>query len=125
MKHIVYIFLMFFSYESFSQVVIPLEGQVDLKAELRVYSTDKGVLIPRLTNAKMNAITLPATGLWVYNTTLHLFYFYDSSTWNPVSQTKTGTADPANKYKGEYYFNTTDNKLHYWNGTSWVIVNTL
>jgi hypothetical protein len=124
MKNFVTLFLLFVSFTAFSQVVIPDEAQVDPKAALKVYSTNKGVLIPRLTTAQMNAMPSPATGLWIYNSTLNMFYFYDG-TWQKMSQTRTDTADPAAKYKGEYYYNTSDGKIHYWDGTSWVIVGTL
>lgn len=124
MKKIVLLFLLFASFSAFSQVVIPDEAQIDTKAELKVYSLTRGVLIPRLTTAQMNSVPSPATGLWIYNTTLHLFYFYDVS-WQTMTKTRTDAADPADKYEGEYYFNTVDNKIHYWDGTSWVIVGTL
>lgn len=45
-------------------------------AELEVASTDKGVLIPRMTDTEMKAIALPAEGLLVYNLTYSAFYYY-------------------------------------------------
>lgn len=124
MKNLVILFLLFVSFSAYSQVVIPDNAQIDPKAELKIYSTDKGVLIPRLTTSQMNAVPSPATGLWIYNTSLQLFYFYDAS-WQPMTKTRTEAADPTDKYEGEYYYNTTDNKLHFWDGTSWIIVGTL
>lgn len=125
MKHIFLLILFFISFSTYSQVVIPDNAQIDDKAELKVYSTDKGVLIPRLTTAQMNAMPSPADGLWIYNTTVNLFYVYDATAWQPLSKTRTAAADPADKYEGEYYFNTIDNKLHYWDGTSWITIGTL
>lgn len=39
-------------------------------AQLDIYSTNKGVLMPRLTTAQQNAIVNPAEGLMIYNTTI-------------------------------------------------------
>ncbi|PIA80699.1 hypothetical protein BFR04_15940 [Gaetbulibacter sp. 4G1] len=47
----------------------------DASSILDVESTDKGILIPRLTTAQINAITNPANGLMVYNTDLNEFQF--------------------------------------------------
>jgi len=48
-------------------------------------STDKGVLIPRMTAAQRNAITSPATGLMVYDISSNQFMYYNSSSWQPMS----------------------------------------
>lgn len=53
------------------------------KAELEVASTDKGVLIPRMTDAQMLAIVSPAEGLMVYNLTYKTFYYF-SGAWKPA-----------------------------------------
>ncbi len=54
---------------------------------LDITSTTKGVLFPRLTTTEINAISSPADGLTVYNTTLKAICFYDSSAavWKKVS----------------------------------------
>lgn len=50
---------------------------------LDVSSTDKGMLIPRMTKAQKNAIASPATGLLVFQTSPDSigFHYYDGSTW--------------------------------------------
>lgn len=58
-------------------------GQV-ASALLELRSTTQGLLIPRMTNTQMNAISSPATGLVVYNTTNSLMYWYEGSSWLPV-----------------------------------------
>lgn len=51
-------------------------------AMLHVQSTDKGVLIPRMTLANINAIVSPATGLMVYRSDGAAgFYYYDGAAW--------------------------------------------
>jgi hypothetical protein len=54
-------------------------------AVLDITSTTQGVLFPRLTTTQINAITSPANGLTVYNTTLSVLCFYDGTTWKKVS----------------------------------------
>lgn len=52
-------------------------------AMLDITSTNKGLLVPRVTTAQRTAIATPATGLLVYDTTLNLFYYYDGTAWRP------------------------------------------
>lgn len=52
----------------------------DISSMLDVNSTSKGLLTPRMTTSQRNAITTPADGLIVYDTTLKSFYYYNSST---------------------------------------------
>lgn len=55
-------------------------------AQLDVSSTTKGVLMPRLTQTQINAISSPPAGLQVYNTTQNCINFYNGSAW--VSEKK-------------------------------------
>lgn len=65
----------------------------DASAKLQIDSTTKGILIPRLTVTQRDAISSPASGLLVFNTTLGDFEFYSGVTWLPVgSSTGTVTA---------------------------------
>lgn len=48
---------------------------------LEVESTDKGILPPRLTTAERDAISSPAEGLTVYNTTNKALEFFDGTNW--------------------------------------------
>jgi hypothetical protein len=52
-----------------------------------INSLTQGFLMPRMTTTQINAITSPATGLEVYNTTLAQPCFYDGSGWRRVSHT--------------------------------------
>ena len=55
-------------------------------AMLDVKSTDKGVLIPRMTAAQRALIAAPATGLLVYQTDgTDGFYFYNGTAWVSLS----------------------------------------
>lgn len=48
---------------------------------LDVSSTDKGVLIPRLTQTQMENLSNPVAGLQIYNTTKNCLYTYSGSAW--------------------------------------------
>lgn len=48
---------------------------------LEVSSTNKGFLPPRMTEAQRNAISFPAEGLMIYNTTRKKPNYYDGSDW--------------------------------------------
>ena len=54
-------------------------------ALLDVSSTTKGVLLPRMTTTQVNAISSPADGLTVYNTTLNTLCFYNGTSWQKVT----------------------------------------
>lgn len=50
-------------------------------AILDVSSTNKGMLVPRMTTAQRIAIVGPANGLLVYDGNTSSFWFYDGSAW--------------------------------------------
>jgi hypothetical protein len=55
-------------------------------AALEINSTDKGMLIPRMTQAQRNNIISPATSLLVYQIDNSPgFYYHDGSSWTPIS----------------------------------------
>ena len=53
----------------------------DASAELDISSTTKGLLPPRLTTTQRNAISSPATGLTIYNTTLNCMEYFNGTGW--------------------------------------------
>jgi len=55
-------------------------------AMLDVKSDNKGMLIPRMSEAQRNAIGAPATGLLIYqNDGTAGFYYYNGASWQPIS----------------------------------------
>ena len=60
----------------------------DPSSILEIESSTLGMLTPRMTTAQRNAITNPANGLLVYDTDFGLFYFYDSTSWQPLSSSQ-------------------------------------
>ncbi len=53
-------------------------------AALDVTSTTKGTLLPRMTTTQRDAISTPATGLMVFNTTTNQLEIYNGTAWVPV-----------------------------------------
>lgn len=58
----------------------------DPSAQLEVSSTDKGILIPRMSEAQRDAIATPATGLLIFQTDgSEGFYYFDGTNWISLS----------------------------------------
>lgn len=58
---------------------------LNASAKLDVTSTTQGVLLPRMTTTQKNAISTPAEGLIVYDTTLHKLCVYNGSAWETIT----------------------------------------
>src|SRR5690606_14733244 len=69
----------------------------DPSAQLEVQSSEKGILIPRLTETQKNGIANPATGLLIYQTDNEEgFWYFDGLMWVLLgSQGEQGPAGPA------------------------------
>ncbi len=58
---------------------------------LEIKSTNKGLLIPRMTQTQRNAIASPAKGLLIYQTdNTSGFYYYSGSIWKALAASSTG-----------------------------------
>ncbi len=57
----------------------------DPSAMLDVQSSDKGMLVPRMTSTQRNLINSPATGLLVFDTNEGSFFFYNGYQWVNLS----------------------------------------
>ena len=53
----------------------------DPSAMLDVESTDKGMLVPRMTSVQRTTISSPSNGLLVFDTETGSFWFYANSQW--------------------------------------------
>lgn len=83
------------------------EGSIDASAKMEVKTTNnKGLLIPRMTNAQRNLIDSPAEGLAIYSTDDHSVQYYSGATWynwsNGPSTYGTILADPGQSCKDIY-----------------------
>ena len=113
----------------------------DNSAMLEMKSSNKGILIPRLTSVQRTAISAPAKGLMVFDNDSTCFYYYDGSAWKPLKTETSYTAGTgigitggnvvnaqtttalwnANKLQGKTISTTapTAGQTLKWNGTSW------
>ncbi|GAA4959017.1 hypothetical protein GCM10023315_03230 [Algibacter aquimarinus] len=77
-------------YNGFAQVGVGTTNP-DASSILHIESDDKGLLIPRLTTAQINAIVDPANGLMVYNTDIGKFQFNNGTMatpdWSKITHT--------------------------------------
>ncbi len=70
-----------------AQVAINIDGSnPDISAMLEIKSSDKGLLIPRLTTVNRNALaTIAVAGLMVYDIDLNKFFFFNGAIWEEGS----------------------------------------
>jgi hypothetical protein len=61
---------------------------------LDITSSDKGILVPRVTTAQRIAIAAPAIGLLVYDTDFACFFYFDSGWQNLCNSGSTGVTGP-------------------------------
>jgi hypothetical protein len=66
-------------------------------AVLDVSSTNKGLLIPRLSSIQRKAISNPATGLLVFDTDKGSVMFFDGSAWRALSFADEDKTDPQSR----------------------------
>ena len=103
-KLFLFIFLIFITVNLFAQVGI---GTItpNSSAALDISSSNKGILIPRLTTTQRNAITNPATGLLIYQTDSAAGFYYNSGSsgsplWAALKTGGTGTLNYVQKITG-------------------------
>jgi len=123
MKNIFYtisIFLLVMSHLSLrtQNIGINTDGSdPDNSAMLDIKSADKGILIPRMTEAQKNLINSPAVGLMIFQTDgVSGFWYYDGSAW-----TQSVGADGATGATGLLTPGTVPGSIPYWDGNEWVV----
>ncbi|WP_299762993.1 tail fiber domain-containing protein [uncultured Dokdonia sp.] len=82
MKIIIFILvILIVPYEFYGQVGINTY-EPDPSAALDILSTEKGIIVPKITQAQRNSITNPAAGLLIFQTDgTSGFYYYDATSW--------------------------------------------
>ncbi|MCF8234642.1 MAG: hypothetical protein K9G67_06710 [Bacteroidales bacterium] len=82
--------LMFFllSSDSLAQgISVNIDGSSpDASAMLDVQSTEKGVLVPRMSSSERTGISNPATGLLVYDNETRSFWFFNGNGWQEIKK---------------------------------------
>ena len=83
MRRFTYLLLcLFLTYNASAQVGINTDNSdPDASAMLDVKSTNKGVLIPRMSSTDRQQILEPAVGLMVYDFTAQAFYYFNGVGW--------------------------------------------
>jgi len=122
--------LLFLSMVSFAQTdggvsIGKGDSPANRSAILELVSTNKGLLITRLTTEQRNAMYPDATarGLMVFDTSLNGFYFWDGGNWKAVSSNNIRTVWSAPTIPGaagEMVFDVTNSLLYVYSGSSWV-----
>ena len=87
------ILLFFISFLTNAQISINTTGNTaNTSAMLDVSSTDKGMLVPRMTTAQRTAISNPADALLVFDTTTDSFWYYNETAaeWQNVGNAVAG-----------------------------------
>jgi len=81
MKNLLFLLFLAIGVITHAQVSINTDGSLpDNSAMLDIKSTNKGILIPRMTLTQRNAIPSPANGLMVYQTNNSPGFYYNSGT---------------------------------------------
>lgn len=102
MKHITYLLLcLFLTFQTSAQVGINTDNSdPDASAILDIKSTNKGMLVPRMTSSQRTMIINAAIGLLVFDTDTESFWFKDSTGWMElVNGNATTLADADNDTK--------------------------
>jgi hypothetical protein len=102
-------------------MVIHPQGRVGIgglpvaSAILDISSTNKGVLVPRLTTAQRTAIVSPATGLLVFDSSTGSFWFYSAMGWTQLvgDNTNSQIHDADNDTRVETEKNTDDDTIRF------------
>ncbi|MDO6674648.1 hypothetical protein Q4517_03695 [Tenacibaculum sp. 1_MG-2023] len=118
---------------TFSQVKVGNNpSSIHLNSILELESSDKVLVISRMTNAQMNAIQ-PLRGALVFNTDQNCVFMYDGTTWislcNGSGNTRetikvtTSSTPPSDNNIGDFWVNDTlNNTTSIWDGTNWISI---
>jgi hypothetical protein len=92
---LLFIFILFLLPSQAQNVTVTdsADYEADASAMLDVQSSDKGMLIPRLTSSQRLSIANPANGLLVYDENYNGFFFYNGGEWLSLSSMNTAPGD--------------------------------
>ncbi len=92
-------------------VSINTDGSLpDASAILDVKSTDKGILVPRVTSIQRAGIVSPAVGLLVFDSDTESFWYRDSTGWKNLLSPVTGWTLSGNAAGTSDFIGTTNNQ---------------
>ena len=93
MKKCHLIFIVIFTILHFCALISHAQVGNDSSAIFHIESTDKGILIPRMTASQRDSIADPAEGLMVYVMDEHTFYYYNGNAWTAITMPGDGLGD--------------------------------
>ena len=120
---LLFLFILFGYHSGLSQVKIGENPhEIDAFSILELESTDRALVITRVTDSEMNGI-IPLNGAMVYNTDAKCIFVFEGSVWkslcNSEIQVTTAAIAPTNNQVGDIWIDTAENNVGIWNGTSW------
>lgn len=130
MKKVILLTAALYSFTAQAQVAIgPGNTTPHNSAMLEISSTNRGLLLPRLTTAQRTAIAAPAKGLLVYDSSLSAFYSYQNS-WKAVAFTEDQSfvkqkSNSLPQYNFFYAVNPTDSSGFFEDGSTFDYSNNL
>lgn len=127
-RALLFIILFVCTHLSYSQVKIgDNPNSIHSSSILELESTDKVLVITRMTSAQMNAVAGPYAGALVYNTDENCVYMFNGSWVNLCNTsgikvtTQATPPPPANNNLGDFWINNAQNNAtSIWNGSNWV-----
>ncbi|CAM1341498.1 hypothetical protein [Tenacibaculum aestuarii] len=107
-------------------------SSIHLNSILELESSDKVLVISRMTDTQMNTIQ-PLQGALVFNTDQNCVFMYDGASWvslcNGSGNTReaikvtTSATPPSDNGIGDFWINDTlNNKTHIWDGSNWIAI---
>lgn len=84
---------------------VGIGSAADASSILTLAANNKGFLAPRMTTSERDAISAPATGLQIYNTTTNTINYFDGTLWKALNTDATSVVS--------YPSSTTQNRLLY------------
>lgn len=124
------LFLLFFlliNITIYSQVKVgDNPSLIDSYSILELESTNKALVISRMSEVQMNAIS-PLRGALVFNTNANCVFLFDGLIWknlcNSNIKVTTNTTPPTDNNIGDFWINDSENNLtSIWDGSNWISI---
>lgn len=124
MRKLLWILLFSCSCTAWAQVKVGDNiNTIDAASILELESTNKALVLTRMTTIQMNAVS-PLNGGLIYNTDEKCLYVFDGSVWKSLCDSEisvtTSLLAPINTAPGDIWFNETDNTVNIWDGSTWI-----
>ena len=98
---------------------------IDDASILELESSNRAFVLTRVTQNEMDAI-VPLHGAMVYNTDTQCIYMYNGNQWrnlcNQGISVTTSPIMPTGNQEGDIWIDSTQNAMHIWDGTNFVLI---